>query len=201
MPARSCFRVIVILAAGFLGLVGGAASIGVAASTPSPGIAVHLLGKVGVRRNVHVSFHPGAGLPMGGYYYAVLILEPYKRYTGRMPPPCATSSDMLRTDYGYPHPGQPVKLTLTPARSPAGHWCTGGSYLGGIYAVPHAPPCERRYPCGSEPYKPPSPCWESETGQKVCGTVAEPRRWAYPDGLPRPLASGARIITSFHVKF
>lgn len=190
-----------ILAAGILALSGGAASLGAVAGAPAKGVSVRLLGRVGVRRNVHLSFHPTKDLPAGGYYYAVLVLEPYKRFTSRRLPPCAASSDMLRTDYGYPHPGRPVRLTLTPGRSPAGHWCPGGSYLGGVYAVPHAPPCESSYPCGSEPYKPPSPCWESETGQRACGKVAQPRRWSYPDGLPRPRAVGARVIARFHVKF
>lgn len=154
-----------------------------------------------MNRNVHLAFQPTGVLPAGGYYYAVLVLAPYRHYTGQNLPRCATSSDMLRTDYGYPHPGRPVRLTLTPASSSGGHWCAGGTYLGGIYAVPHPPPCESRYPCRSEPYNTPSPCWELKTGQRVCGEVAQPRRWSYPEGLPRPLDPDARIITRFHVSF
>jgi hypothetical protein len=188
-----------ILAVGafVLGIAGPA---GVVASV-SRVASVRLLGKPNVRRNVHLSFHPSGDLPAGGYYYAVIVLKPYKHYTEKAPPPCATSSDMLRTDYGYPHPRQPVRLALTPAQSATGHWCRGGDYLGGIYAVPHPPPCESRYPCRSEPYKAPSPCWELKTGQRVCGVVAQPKRYAYPEGLPRPLASGARIVARFRVTF
>ncbi len=194
-------RGLAILAVGILALVGGGGSAGGAADKPARGVSVRVLGRVGVRRNVHLSLQPTAGLPAGGYYYAVLVLEPYKRYTGRRLPPCAVSSDMLRTNYGYPHPGRPVRLTLTPAKLPSGHWCPGGRYLGGVYAVPHPPPCESRYPCRGEPYEAPSPCWELKTGQHVCGVVAQPKRWSYPEGLPRPLASGARVIARFHVNF
>jgi hypothetical protein len=187
-------------------LVVGAVVLGMTAPTSvvasvSRVISVHLLGAPNVRRNVHLSFRPVSVLPAGGYYYAVVVLEPYKHYTRSAPPPCATSSDMLRTDYAYPHPGQPVGLALTPAESTTGHWCRGGDYLGGIYAVPHAPPCESRYPCRSESYKAPSPCWEFKSGQRVCGEVAQPKRYVYPEGLPRPLASGARIVAYFHVTF
>jgi hypothetical protein len=187
-------------------LVIGVVTLGIAGPTGvlasvSRAVSVHLLGNPNVRRNVHLSFRPIGDLPAGGYYYAVVVLRPYKHYTNRMPPPCATSSDMLRTDYGYPHPGQPVRLALTPAQSTAGRWCRGGDYLGGIYAVPHSPPCESRYPCRSEPYKAPSPCWELKTGQRVCGVVAQPKRYAYPEGLPKPLAPGAHIIAHFRVTF
>jgi len=170
------------------------------ASTGTQAVSVHVQRKPGVAGNVHVSFRPTDRLPEGGYYYAVLVLKPYKRYTRKAPPPCATSSDMERADYGYPHPGRPVRLALTPAKSPTGHWCRGGIYSGGIYAVPQAPPCEGTYPClSSEPYER-SNCWEIESGHKVCGIV-RPKRYAYPEGLPTPLARGARIIARFQVTF
>src|SRR5271166_1215307 len=114
-------------------------------------VSIHVQHGLNVLVNVHISFHPTVHLPQGGYYYAVIVLEPYKHYTEKAPPPCAISSNMLRTDYGYPRAGRLVMLALTPARSATGHWCRGGSYSGGVYAVPHAPPCNSTYPCRSEP--------------------------------------------------
>jgi hypothetical protein len=161
-------------------------------------VSVRVPGLVSVGQSVHVSFR-ARPLPGGGYYYAVLVLKPYRHYTRSSAPPCATSSDMQRTDYGYPRHGQ-VALALTPARSRAGHWCRGGAYVGAIYAVPHAPPCEGRYPCRGEPYEPPSPCWHVE-GRVLCGVVALPKQYAYPDGLPTPLARGTTIVGHFAVRF
>jgi hypothetical protein len=175
-----------------------AGSVDAAAGTQA--VSVHVQRKPSVTGNVHVSFHPSGQLPPGGYYYAVLVLEPYKHYTRASPPPCSTSSDMEKTDYGYPHPGQPVRLALTPATSAAGHWCRGGAYSGGIYAVPQAPPCESTYPCRSEPYK--EPCAAVGPGCPVHdGVVAKPELYSYPDGLPAPRAQGARIIARFQVTF
>jgi hypothetical protein len=165
-------------------------------------VAVHVQRKLSITGNVHVSFHPTDPLPVGGYYYAVIVLKPYKHYTRKSPPPCATSSDMQHTDYGYPHPGRPVQLALTPAESVTRHWCRGGVYSGGIYAVPQPPPCESTYPClYAEPYKAPSPCFEIAPGQRACGVVARPELYRYPDGLPTPLVKGTRIIAHFRVTF
>jgi hypothetical protein len=162
-------------------------------------VSVHLQHTLAVAHNVHLGFRARA-LPQGGYYYAVIVLKPYGKYTRASPPPCATSSDMQRTDYGYPRSDGRVALTLTPVSSRTGHWCRGGSYVGAIYAVPHRPPCEGTYPCGSEPYERPSPCWHAG-GHVVCGVVALPKRYAYPDGLPRALASGTTIAGRFSVTF
>jgi hypothetical protein len=107
---------------------------------------------------------------------------------------------MQRTDYGYPQANGDVALALTPAKSSTAHWCRGGAYAGAIYAVPHAPPCESAYPCNSEPYKPPSPCW-SVGGAVVCGVVARPNRYQYPQGPPSPLASGTAVVAHFTVSF
>ena len=178
-----------------------ASSIAAWASTQPSVVSVHVQPKPSVTGNVHVSFHPIDQLLPGGYYYAVIVLKPYRHYTRTSPPPCAASSDMLKTDYGYPHPEQPVKLALTPAKSVTGYWCPGGTYTGAVYAVPHAPPCESTYPCRSEPYEPPSPCWELESGHKVCGEVAQPKSYTYPEGPPKPIAKGARIIGRFTVTF
>jgi hypothetical protein len=162
-------------------------------------VHVHVLHKPAVGRNVRVTFR-ATPLPEHGYYYGVLVLKPYKKYTTKHPPPCSTSSNMQRTDYGYAAPSRQVALALTPAKSTTTHWCPGGSYEGAIYAVPHAPPCESRYPCRSEPYEPPSPCWDIE-GRRVCGVVALPREYAYPDGLPKPLASGTTMVGRFTIRF
>lgn len=159
-------------------------------------VSVHVQRKLDVHENVHITFH-ARRLAEGGYYYAVIVLKPYKNYT-RTPPPCATSSDMQRTDYGYPQSNGEVALALTPAKSRTGHWCPGGDYLGGIYAVPHAPPCESTYPCRSEPYK--EPCAGIAPGC-AHGVVARPREWAYPQGLPLPRASGTAIVGYFRVRF
>lgn len=184
-------RLLTASAAGILGLAPSAVAL--AATVP-----VHVRHKPAVGQNVHLTFR-ARQLPEGGYYYGVIVLKPYKNYTWSSPPPCSTSSNMQRTDYGYPRANGQVALALTAAKSSTGHWCPGGSYEGAIYAVPHAPPCESAYPCPSEPYTPPSPCWNIE-GHRVCGVVAHPRAYTYPDGLPAPLARGTRIVARFSVK-
>jgi hypothetical protein len=182
-------------------VVGVAGAIRASADTQPTTVSVHVQRKLDTRENVHIGFHSVGGLPTGGYYYAVIVLKPYKGYTRRAPPPCSTSSDMQRTDYGYPQPDGAVALALTPSASRTGHWCGGGSYAGAVYAVPHAPPCESKYPCRtSEPYER-SPCWELQSGHEVCGVVAPPRRYVYPEGVPEPLAQGARIVGRFSVVF
>lgn len=181
-----------------LGLVG---SVTAWAGTSPGTVSVHVQHKPRIGGNLHITFHPTGPLPSGGYYYAVIVLRPYKHYTRTSPPPCATSSNMQRTDYGYPHSGEPVRLALIPTISATGHWCPGGSYTGAVYAVPHPPPCESTYPCRSEPYEPPSPCWELESGRKVCGKVAQPKSYVYPEGPPKPIAKGAQIIGRFTVTF
>lgn len=174
-------------------------AVGASASTHSEAVPVHVQQKPSVTGNVHISIRATESLPPGGYYYyAVIVLKPYKNYTRNDPPPCATSSNMERTDYGDPHAGHPVELALTPVESAAGHWCRGGVYRGGIYAVPYPPPCNSSYPCRSEPYK--EPCAGVRIGC-VHGIVARPKLYSYPDGLPTPLAQGARIVDHFQVKF
>jgi hypothetical protein len=184
------FHVLIVSA-----VVLGSGPLGAAASTSLKAVSVHVQQKPRIAGNVHVSFH-ARRLPEGGYYYAVIVLRPYKKYTRASPPPCATSSDMQRTDYGYAQPSGEVALALMPAKSRTGHWCPGSDYLGAIYAVPHAPPCESSYPCRSEPYK--EPCAGIAPGC-VEGVVARPREWAYPQGLPSPRASGTSIVGHFTV--
>jgi hypothetical protein len=178
-----------------------AAAVDASSATQPEAVSVHVQRHLSVRETVHIGFHPAQRLPEGGYYYAVVVLKPYGRYTRRDPPPCSTSSNMERTDYGYPQPDGSVRLALTPTRSATRHWCGHGSYLGAVYAVPHAPPCERKYPCRSEPYKLPSPCWETEPGRRVCGVVALRGRYAYPGGIPAPLAADTHIVGRFGVVF
>jgi hypothetical protein len=189
---------IAILSAAALTLAGSAVAL---ASTQSDRVPVHVQKKPSIAGNVHISFRPTDRLPAGGYYYAVIVLKPYKHYTFSGPPPCATSSDMQKADYGYPHPGRPVALALTPAKSVSRHWCRGGVYSGGIYAVPYPPPCNSTYPCRSEPYKAPSPCFEISPGHRACGVVAQPKLYRYPDTLPAPRAKGTRIIGRFQITF
>jgi hypothetical protein len=169
-------------------------------------LSVHVQRHLDVRQNVHITFHAHK-LPEHGYYYAVIVLKPYKNYKASSPPPCSPSSNMSAADYGYPQPDGEVKLTLTsiltPTEGPTKQWCPGGSYEGGVYAVPHPPPCESGYPCvRSEPYEKPhrNPCTGTPP-RCVLGVVAVPGWYAYPDRLPKPLASGTRIVARFTVKF
>ena len=173
-----------------LGLVG-------AAIASAETVSVHVQRKLAFSQNVHLTFR-ARPLSEGGYYYGVIVLKPYKQYTKKAPPPCSTSSNMQRTDYGYPPPNGKVALALTPAKSSTGRWCPSGSYEGAIYAVPHAPPCESAYPCHSEPYK--EPCAGIGPGC-VLGVVARPKEYAYPDGLPKPRATGTMIVAHFSITF
>jgi hypothetical protein len=160
--------------------------------------SVHVQRNPSISGDVHVSLRPTDRLPPGGYYYAVIVLRKYKQFTAREPPPCATSSNMEKTDYAYPHPGRPIEIALTQAKSLSHRWCRGGIYSGGIYAVPYPPPCDSTYPCRSEPYK--EPCVGVEPGC-VLGVVAKPDHYHYPDELPTPLAKGTRIVAHFRVTF
>jgi hypothetical protein len=183
-------------------VLGLASAAGTSASAQPDAVSVNVQQKPSIAGNVHIGFPSTGSLPPGGYYYAVIVLKPYRHYTQEAPPPCATSSNMQKTDYGYPRPGRPVRLVLTPTKSEAGHWCRGGSYIGAIYAVPHPPPCNGTYPClYAEPYKAPSPCFEIAPGDRACGVVARPEFYRYPDGPPTPLAEGTRIIAHFKVTF
>ncbi len=163
-------------------------------------ISVRAQRKLDVRQNIHVRFS-APRLTEGGYYYGVIVLKPYRHYTRRSPPPCSTSSNMQATDYGYPQRDRVVALALTPAKSKTRHWCSGGSYEGAVYAVPHAPPCESSYPCHSEPTEPHEKVCAGVGPGCVLGVVARPKEWAYPDRLPVPIASGTRIVGRFSVNF
>jgi len=176
--------------------MGASASVLIYAGS-ADALSVHVQRHVAVRQNVHITLHAHK-LPEQGYYYAVIVLKPYRGYTSNSPPPCSPSSNMFGTNYGYPQPNGMVALALTPTKSLTEHWCHGGSYEGGVYAVPHPPPCEGTYPCRSESYyhntcRVGHPC--------VLGIVIRPGEYAYPGRLPRPVASGARIVARFTVKF
>ncbi len=180
----------------FAASAAGALSLALTAVALAATVSVHVQHKLAVRQSVHLTFH-ASQLPEGGYYYGVIVLKPYRRYTRTSPPPCSTSSNMQRTDYGYPQADGQVALALAPARASTGHWCPNGSYEGAIYAVPHAPPCESAYPCHSEPYK--EPCAGTGPGC-VLGVVALPKEYQYPDGLPTPRATGSAIVARFSVR-
>jgi hypothetical protein len=181
-----------------VGVSAGALSLAICAVVWAKAILVHVQGKLAVNENVHIAFQ-AQQIPEGGYYYGVIVLRPYKKYTRGSPPPCSTSSNMQRTNYGYPQANGKVALALTPTRSSTRQWCPGGSYEGAIYAVPRPPPCESRYPCSSEePSK--RPCAGVGPGC-LPGVVALPKDYAYPDGLPKPRAAGTKIVSRFSVKF
>ena len=180
----------------FIASLAGTLSLALSAEAPATTISVHVQQQLAIRKNIHLTFK-ARSLPDGGYYYGVIVLKRYKQYKRSSPPPCSTSSDMQRTDYGYPPSSGVVMLALTPAKSSTKHWCAGGSYEGAIYAVPHAPPCESSYPCASEPYE--RPCAGLAPGC-VHGVVARPREYAYPDSLPQPRATGTKIVARFSVK-
>lgn len=178
-------------------MIGFTAVLLLLGTTASAAISPKIVATPNIHHDVDLSFS-GPPLPEGGYYYAVIVLEPYRHYTLEHPPPCSVSSDMQKTEYGYPKGGKvSLSLALTPAKSHTGHWCLGGSYEGAIYAIPHAPPCEGSYSCYTEP---PEQCPEGH-GCVLHGVVAKPLKWAYPDRLPRPSSRGGSIVGWFVVRF
>jgi hypothetical protein len=143
---------------------------------------------------LRIGFSPRA-LPRGGFYYAVLVLSGY-RAAGR--PACAVSSNMGKTEYGFPRRGARMRLAILAAPSQAGSWCGNGHYLGALYAVPHRPRCSYSHPCYGHTTQF-GPCWI--VGEhRVCGVVA-PRPYSYPGGLPRPLDASSRVVAHFSVQF
>jgi hypothetical protein len=202
-----------------------AAAAPVACSAALAPATVHVPGSPAVARPVSISFIPRATLPAGGYYYAVVVLSRYAGYSSASPPPCAVSSDMTRTVYGFAHARRRVRLTLLPARSAQRSWCAGGIYEGAVYAVPHRLRCTRAYPCSraSAQY---GACWEVE-GHPVCGVVVKPPEptppppeppkpppppgppgppppaapYSYPGGLPKPIDRSTHVIAHFKLRF
>jgi hypothetical protein len=171
-----------------------------ASAKSSRPVVVHVQANLNALRNVHLSFRPADRLPPGGYYYAVIVLRPYKHYTRSNPPPCAISSDMERADYGYPRPGVRVSLTLAPTESaPDGHWCAGGSYAGAIYAFAHPASCKGTHSCPGEQTPHNEPGTLGCGGYNFCGVVPQ-KEHVYPLSLPRP-PEGTSIVTYFQIVF
>jgi hypothetical protein len=209
------------LALATLGLVGGLAS----GATESAGVSVGVPRHPRLDGNVRVAISGARKLPAGGYYYAVVVLTEYPGYSSASPPPCAVSSDMHKTVYGFPRRGRGIALTLIPARSVVGRWCAGGVYRGAIYAVPHAPRCTHSYPCYGT-HGESGPCWQVE-GRRVCGVVVAPETtekptpgpprpvppapepevppakpgYSYPGGLPKPVDRSTRVVARFALRF
>jgi hypothetical protein len=146
---------------------------------------------------LRIGFSPHP-LPHGGFYYAVLVLSRYPSGAGAAPS-CAISSDMGKTEYGFPRRGRRLALSILPARSTAGTWCSGDHYLGAVYAVPHRPSCSEAQPCYGHTTQV-GPCWIVGEGRRLCGTVVR-LPYSYPGGLPRPLDSASRIVARFSVSF
>lgn len=132
-------------------------------------VSVHVQ-KPNLKRSVHISFRPIGKLPPDGYYYAVMVLRPYRHYPRASPPPCSSASDMERADYGYPQSGKPVRLALTPARSTTGHWCRGGTYAGAIYAVPKRRPAKANIRAAANPMNHPVRAGKSRLGAGPAGS-------------------------------
>ncbi len=182
-------------------------SSALAASKSAP-VSVDVPPHPSITGDVTISFTPREPLPNGGYYYAVVVLT--KHYAKRLSSKrCAQASDMEYTEYGYPGPGKPVSLTLSPEKtgsasgaSTALDWCAGAAYRGAVYAVPHGKPCRRFEPCYGHSTAP--ECYSGEplcsNGKQLYGIVARPKP-RQPGELPQPRDGSARIVAYFHVRF
>src|SRR5258708_39617793 len=96
----------------------------VASATQALTVRVQSKPTVGSSVGINMSASP---LPDGGYYYGVVVLRPYRGYTRTVQPACSSSSDMQRTDYGYPQPRGLVTIAITPPNSETHHRCHGGT--------------------------------------------------------------------------
>ena len=108
---------------------------------------------------------------------------------------------MAVTEYRSANGGRRIGLTILPAHSSEGRWCAGGTYLGGLYAVPHPPRCSYSSPCYGRTTQLSGPCWIVGEGRRVCGVVVREPPYSYPGGLPRPIDSSSRVIGRFEVRF
>jgi hypothetical protein len=194
-------RGVAVAVAVALALAGAAGGSALAGASTRPGwmapVSVATPPRPVLHGALHIGFTPRA-LPHGGFYYAVLVLSRYP--SGGGAPPCAVSSDMGKTRYGFPSRGRRLALSILPARSGAETWCPGGHYLGALYAVPHRPRCSYSQPCYGRTTQLVGPCWITGEGKRVCGTVVR-RPYSYPGGLPRPLDTSSRIVARFSVSF
>ncbi len=104
---------------------GGILSLALSAIALAATVSVHVQHKPAVRQNVHLTFR-AKQLPEGGYYYGVIVLKPYKKYTRASPPPCSTfeqhATHRLRLSAGQrtggacPYSGENLDRTLVPER-------------------------------------------------------------------------------------
>ncbi len=182
-------------------------SSALAASKSAP-VSVKVPPHPNITSGVTISFTPREPLPNGGYYYAVVVLT--KHYAKRLSSKrCAQASDMEYTEYGYPGPGKPVSLSLSPEKtgsasgaSTALDWCPGAAYRGAVYAVPHGKPCHPSEPCYGHSTTP--ECYAGEpfcfNGQQVHGKIRR-RKHAQAGELPEPQDSSTRIVAYFRVRF
>ena len=174
------------------------------AASKSAAVPVEVSRRLSITGDLTISFKPSEPLPSGGYYYAVVVLTKYyaKHLSSAR---CAGASDMDYTEYGYPGPGKPVSLTLSPEKSSAASgatttlaWCRGATYRGAVYAVPHGKPCRRSEPCsGPECYSGEQLC---DNGKQLHGKIRRPKH-PEPGELPQPRDSSTRIIAYFRVRF
>jgi hypothetical protein len=151
-----------------------------------------------VSGDLHIRFGPPHdNKPQRSYYYAVVVLKNYHHYSPQAPPPCAISSDMGHTEYGFPHRGKLTHLTLTPATSAENQWCPG-TYIGAVYSVSHRSRCSRYYPCSHGSNR-------TFTGKLPIsighGRAREGEPYSYPGGLPNPIDRSAHIVGRFEVEF
>ncbi len=168
------------------------ASMAAAATVTLRSVSVQVVGKPSPTANVGIAFRPQR-LPHGGYYYAVIVLGAYTYRGTDKQPPCAVSSNMQLTGYGFPHGTGQLRLTLTPAPSAERAWCAGATYAGAVYAVPHRPSCSGYYRCSGG----------AAQCTPVCGVVISPTQHyrGYPGGLPKPVDASSRIVGRFTVTF
>lgn len=191
-------------AVGIAAIVSLSSSLAATRSTP---VSVKVPHHPRIAGDVTISFRPVKPLPSGGYYYAAAVLAKYYAKHLRAAR-CARASNMEQTEYDYPNRDQRVNLVLGPEKylPPSGrvlhlHWCAGATYTGGIYAVPHPPPCSRSEPCYGHSTVP--ECYPGEelcsNGKRVYGKPF--RRYERAGELPRPRDSSTRIVARFLVRF
>jgi hypothetical protein len=159
-----------------------------------------------------ISYLPARTLPSGGYYYAVAVVNKTDAVHFDTEH-CAKESLMTDTEYGYPKARARLRLRIAPERGPAGpslRWCTGATYIGAVYAVPHPPPCSRGEPCYGRPggtpecypgERRPGPrfyCREGKVQYIPVKGIVRPRKGG-GGTLPAPLDASAHIVARFHL--